>query len=72
MWESGYIGSLETPNRFIRSTTAEFWAKNDDGTITLDYFDLYSELAQGEIGLIISGHLYVIDEGKAHDNMAGL
>jgi 2,4-dienoyl-CoA reductase-like NADH-dependent reductase (Old Yellow Enzyme family) len=72
MWESGKIGSLELPNRFIRSATAEFWANNDDGTITPEYFDLYSDLAQGEIGLIISGHLYVIDEGKAHVHMGGL
>ena len=72
MWEPGCIGTLELPNRFIRSATAEFWANNDNGIISKEYFDLYSELAQGEIGLIISGHLYVIDEGKAHDYMAGL
>jgi 2,4-dienoyl-CoA reductase-like NADH-dependent reductase (Old Yellow Enzyme family) len=72
MWNSGYIGSLKIPNRFIRSATAEFWANNEDGTIKPEYFGFYSALAQGEIGLIISGHLYVIDEGKAHDHMAGL
>ncbi|MFW9780572.1 MAG: NADH:flavin oxidoreductase [Candidatus Heimdallarchaeota archaeon] len=72
MFEPGLIGALETQNRFIRSATAEFSADNEDGTVTSEYFDLYSELARGGIGLIIQGHLYILDEGKSHDNMAGI
>lgn len=72
MFEPGLIGSLELPNRFIRSATAEFSANSEDGTITPEYLDLYSELAHGGIGLIIQGHLYILDEGKAHENMAGI
>lgn len=71
MFTEGKIGNLKVRNRFIRSATAEFGA-NADGTITEQYFDLYRQLALGEIGLIIQGHLYIIDEGKAHEKMAGI
>jgi len=71
MFTEGKIGNLKVKNRFIRSATAEFGA-NADGTITELYFDLYRQLALGEIGLIIQGHLYILDEGKAHKKMAGI
>jgi 2,4-dienoyl-CoA reductase-like NADH-dependent reductase (Old Yellow Enzyme family) len=71
LFKPGSIGTLRVSNRFIRSATAEFGA-NDDGTITEQYFDLYRQLALGEIGSIIQGHLYVLDEGKAHEKMAGI
>ncbi|MFX1284996.1 MAG: NADH:flavin oxidoreductase [Promethearchaeota archaeon] len=72
MFNPGNIGSLKIRNRFIRSATAEFVANDENGTITKEYHSLYSNLALGEIGLIIQGHLYVMDEGKAHTNMAGI
>jgi 2,4-dienoyl-CoA reductase-like NADH-dependent reductase (Old Yellow Enzyme family) len=71
MFEPTNIGLLEVPNRFIRSATAEF-AANDDGTVIKDYYSLYTNLSKGEIGLIIQGHLYVTEEGKAHEKMAGI
>ena len=71
MFKPSYIGSLKLPNRFIRSATAEF-AANPDGTVTNDYYELYTNLSLGEVGLIIQGHLYIMDEGKAHDKMAGI
>ncbi|UCE13522.1 MAG: NADH:flavin oxidoreductase [Candidatus Heimdallarchaeota archaeon] len=72
MFNPGYINRLKLSNRFVRSATAEFAANNTDGTIINEYLELYSNLAQGGIGLIIQGHLYVMDEGKAHDKMAGI
>ena len=71
MFEPTEIGSLRLPNRFIRSATAEFGA-NPDGTVIDEYYDLYRDLALGKIGLIIQGHLYIMDEGKAHEKMAGI
>ena len=71
MFNPALIGSLKVPNRFIRSATAEFGA-NQDGTVTNDYYELYTNLALGEVGLIIQGHLYIMDEGKAHEKMAGI
>ncbi len=71
MFTEGKIGILKTKNRFIRSATAEFGA-NSDGTITPLYFELYRQLSLNEIGVIIQGHLYISEEGKAHDKMAGI
>lgn len=71
LFDTGLIGNLELPNRFIRSATAEF-AADEDGCVTSGYFPLYSNLAKGEVGLIIQGHLYIMDEGKAHEGMAGI
>ncbi|MHA2094017.1 MAG: NADH:flavin oxidoreductase [Candidatus Hodarchaeales archaeon] len=71
MFNPAEIGSLKIPNHFIRSATAEF-AANPDGTVIDEYYELYTNLALGEVGLIIQGHLYVMDEGKAHDKMAGI
>ena len=71
MFDPSHIGSMKLPNRFIRSATAEF-AANSDGTVTKEYYNLYTNLALGEVGLIIQGHLYIMDEGKAHEKMAGI
>ncbi|MFX0126148.1 MAG: NADH:flavin oxidoreductase [Candidatus Hodarchaeota archaeon] len=72
MFNPGNIGVLKLRNRFIRSATAEFIANDNDGTVTKEYHSLYSNLASGKIGLIIQGHLMVLDEGKAHTHMAGI
>jgi len=71
MFTVGRIGNLTVQNRFIRSATAEFGA-NEDGTLSEPYLGLYEDLAKGKIGVIIQGHLYIMDEGKAHKGMAGV
>ncbi|MFQ5722333.1 MAG: NADH:flavin oxidoreductase [Candidatus Aminicenantales bacterium] len=58
------IGGLVIPNRFVRSATHDFMAE-DDGSITDRQVDLFKNLAQGEAGLIITGHAYVHPSGKA-------
>ncbi len=58
------IGRLAVPNRFVRSATAEFMAE-EDGAVTERLVELYRGLAEGEVGLIITGHAYVSPEGKA-------
>ncbi len=58
------IGRVAVPNRFVRSATQDFLAA-EDGRITQAQISLYSRLAQGEVGLIISGHAYVQPAGKA-------
>ncbi len=71
LFDPGFIGNLELPNHFVRSATGECAAKKD-GTITELFKPLYSNLAKGEVGLIIGGDLYVLDEGKISDKMAGI
>ncbi len=65
------IGSLELKNRFIRSATTSYWS-DKRGIIRPEIFELYSRLAKGGVGLIIKGHLFVKESGKAHVGMAGI
>ncbi len=64
------IGSLGVPNRFVRSATHDFLAE-EDGTITDRNVGLYRTLAEGEVGLIITGHAYVAPEGRASSRQIG-
>ena len=65
------IGSLQTPNRLVRSATAERMA-DPDGRPLPTLTRLYEDLARGGVGLIITGHMYVHPAGKAHDEMTGI
>jgi 2,4-dienoyl-CoA reductase-like NADH-dependent reductase (Old Yellow Enzyme family) len=67
----GKIGTLEIPNRMMRSATAERMA-NENGYPREQYYDLYSELAAGGVGLIVTGHMYVHPSGKCHPEMTGV
>ncbi len=58
------IGSITIPNRFVRSATHAFMA-DADGYVTERQIKLLEELAQGEVGLIVSGHAYIHPRGKA-------
>ena len=65
------MGTLETPNRFVRSATNDYMADND-GRITGRQIELYRRLAEGGIGLIITGFLYVHPTGKASPGQTGI
>ena len=56
------INKMELKNRFVRSATNDNLA--DEGMVTDAQVSLFRELAQGEIGLIVSGGLYPTKEGK--------
>jgi len=65
------IGGLTIPNRFVRSATHEYMAE-EDGTATPRLAALYRELAEGEVGLLISGHFNVLADGKASPRQTGI
>ena len=65
------VGRVLLPNRFVRSATHDFMA-NDDGTVTERQVALFSGLAKGEVGLIITGHAYVNPAGKASPRQIGV
>jgi len=65
------VGTISVPNRFVRSATHEFMAE-DDGTPTSRHVDLYAQLAEGEVGLIITGHAFVNPNGKASLKQTGI
>ncbi len=56
------INRLELRNRFVRSATNDNLAY--EGMVTDAQVSLFRELAQGEIGLIVTGGLYPTKEGK--------
>src|SRR5512135_2603554 len=58
------IGALTIPNRFVRSATHEYLA-DDEGRVSDRLVELDRRLAEGEVGLIITGHAYVQPSGKA-------
>jgi 2,4-dienoyl-CoA reductase-like NADH-dependent reductase (Old Yellow Enzyme family) len=58
------IGSSTIPNRFVRSATHDYMA-DDEGFVTDRQVELHRRLADGEVGLIITGHAYVQASGKA-------
>jgi 2,4-dienoyl-CoA reductase-like NADH-dependent reductase (Old Yellow Enzyme family) len=66
------VGTLTLPNRFMRSATAERLADPDNGTPLPKLKDIYLALAQGGVGLIVTGHAYVDRGGKAHPEMASI
>jgi len=58
------IGSVTVPNRFVRSATHDYMA-DKEGFVTDAHIELYSRLAEGEVGLIITGHAHVQPSGQA-------
>lgn len=71
LFQPGQIGSLQIPNRLVRSATAERMATTE-GKVTPKLIGLYRELARGGVGLIISGHMYVHPSGKCHSEMTAI
>lgn len=71
LFTSGTIGSLALSNRLIRSATAEKMA-DPSGSPRPPLLKLYRDLAQGGVGLIITGHLYISSGGKCHPEMTGI
>lgn len=64
LFQTCFLGRLGLKNRLVRSATWEGMA-TDDGHCTPDLVRLIRELAQGEVGLIISSHTFVSPEGQA-------
>ncbi len=71
LFQPAKIGSLELPNRFVRSATWEGLAAPDGGC-TDELVHLMGELAAGGVGLIISSHAYVRPEGFAVRGQLGV
>lgn len=65
------IGALSLANRLVRSATAERLATEPMGRATSALAALYRDLAEGGVGLIITGHAFVDPRGKAHVEMLG-
>ena len=68
LWQPGQIGPMGLRNRTIRSATNEHLSERD-GQLTQAWVEVQEELAEHEVGLVITGHLCVdrtqrADEGQ--------
>lgn len=70
LFEPTIINGMMLANRFVRSATYEGMA-NDDGSCTQKLIDYMAQLANGGVGLIITGDAYVSPEGQALPRQMG-
>jgi 2,4-dienoyl-CoA reductase-like NADH-dependent reductase (Old Yellow Enzyme family) len=71
LFEPYQIADLTIRNRFMRSPTTSYYS-DDDGVLRDPIIDYYDELSSGGVGLIVKGHLYVLESGKVHIGQAGI
>lgn len=71
LFDPAWLGNLELANRFVRSATAERLS-DQEGRPLAELAEMYRALAEGGVGLIITGHAYVHPGGRAHPQMAGI
>jgi 2,4-dienoyl-CoA reductase-like NADH-dependent reductase (Old Yellow Enzyme family) len=71
LFETSKINVMQLSNRFVRSATWEGMAA-EDGSCTSDFKTLYTELAKGGVGLIITSHTFVRPDGKGSPRQLGL
>lgn len=71
LFEQFQIADLAIRNRFMRSPTTSYYS-DEDGILRDPILDYYDELSSGGVGLIVKGHLYVLEAGKVHTGQAGI
>lgn len=71
LFETTNLNGMTLKNRFVRSATAEGMAA-EDGEATPRLVNLMGELAEGGVGLIITGHSYVTKRGQASPAQLGI
>jgi 2,4-dienoyl-CoA reductase-like NADH-dependent reductase (Old Yellow Enzyme family) len=71
LFENTTINGMILKNRFVRSATWEGMCE-DDGRPTAKLADLYRELADGSVGLIITGYAFVRPDGKQLPGKMGI
>ncbi len=65
------VGHVDIKNRFVHSATYEGMA-GSDGQVTDTLIKRYRQLAEGEVGLIIPGFMYVHPLGRAYNAPMGI
>jgi 2,4-dienoyl-CoA reductase-like NADH-dependent reductase (Old Yellow Enzyme family) len=71
MSEPKAIGAMVVKNRLVRSATFEGMA-SEDSSVTDELVWFYKTLAEGGVGLIITGLTYVQPSGKAYPRQIGI
>jgi len=70
LFEETQINGMTLSNRFVRSATWSGMATKE-GACTPQLVNLMTDLAQGGVGLIVTGHAYVRQDGQAGANQLG-
>ena len=65
------LGQMTVRNRFVRSAASESMA-TERGEVTEDLVKYYRSLARGQVGLIISGFMYVHPLGRMARHQTGI
>ena len=71
LFEKSEINGMMLKNRFVRSATWEGMAAKE-GACTRKITNVMTELAEGQVGLIISSHAYVRRDGQAGPFQLGI
>lgn len=71
LFEKTKINQIELKNRFIRSATWENKA-DEKGHITDKLKLVYKNLARGQVGLIITGYAFVMEDEQPNPGMMGI
>jgi 2,4-dienoyl-CoA reductase-like NADH-dependent reductase (Old Yellow Enzyme family) len=71
LFETSQINGMVLKNRFVRSATWEGMA-GDDGSTTPPLIDCMKTLAHGGVGLIITSHAFVLENGRARPKQLGI
>jgi len=72
LFEPITIGTLHLRNRLMRSATAEFLADPQTGIPLPKLATLYRALAEGGVGLIVTGHTCVAYSGRTSAHMTAI
>jgi 2,4-dienoyl-CoA reductase-like NADH-dependent reductase (Old Yellow Enzyme family) len=71
LFDKTSMKNIDLKNRFIRSATWENRAL-ENGSIDENIIDIYSDLADGGVGLIITSYAYITNEEKPNPRMLGI
>lgn len=71
VFEKSSIGNMTLKNRFIRSATWENMT-TEDGHMTASLYEIYEKLAQGNVGLLITGYANIVKEEQPNPGMMGI
>ncbi|MHA1221280.1 MAG: oxidoreductase, partial [Candidatus Heimdallarchaeota archaeon] len=71
LFEEFQLKHLIVKNRLMRSATTSYWS-DENGVLRTPIIDYYEKLVKGGLGLIVKGHSYVLESGKAHTGQSGL
>ncbi|MGE4292099.1 MAG: NADH:flavin oxidoreductase [Desulfovibrio sp.] len=71
LFDPATLNGMRLRNRFVRSATHEGLAE-EDGSASPALAALWRNLAEGEVGLVISGHAYVAQNGKVRTGQLGV